>query len=221
MDAICVAEPPAHPIGDVLATYDAGYHAARLRNDLMPAPATVTQLLVAWSGGDAAALDALTPLIHQELHRLASRQMAGERPGHLLQPTALVNEAYMRLVNWKGVQWQNRTHFFATAAQIMRRVLVDMARKRGRAKRGQGQLHVSLSEAAQQPLAQRADLMALDEAMKALELVDPRKSRVVELRYFGGLSLEEAALVIGVSVMTVRRDWVLARAWLYRELNRA
>ena len=187
----------------------------------MPAPANVTQLLVAWSGGDAAALDALTPLIQHELHRLASRQMAGERPGHLLQPTALVNEAYMRLVNWKEVQWQNRAHFFATAAQIMRRVLVDMARNRGRAKRGQGQLHVSLSEAAQQPLAQRTDLMALDEAMKALEVVDPRMSRVVELRYFGGLSLEEAALVIGVSVATVRRDWSLARAWLYRELNRA
>ncbi len=146
--------------------------------------------------------------------------MAGERPGHLLQPTALVNEAYLRLVNWKDVQWQNRAHFFGTAAQIMRRVLVDMARSRGRAKRGRGQVHVSLSEADQQPAMDRADLMALDDALKALEEVDARKSRVVELRYFGGLSLEEAALVMDVSVATVRRDWSLARAWLFRELSR-
>jgi RNA polymerase sigma factor (TIGR02999 family) len=165
----------------------------------MSTPPNVTQLLVAWSAGDAAALDQLTPVIQQELHRLAARQMARERPGHILQPTALVNEAYMRLVNWKEAQWQNRAHFFGTAAQIMRRVLVDMARTRGRAKRGGGQVHVSLSEAEQQPEAPRADLMALDEAMKALERVDPRKSRVVELRYFGGLSLEEAALVLNVS----------------------
>jgi len=187
----------------------------------MSTPPNVTQLLVAWSAGDPTALDQLTPVIQQELHRLAARQMAGERPGHILQPTALVNEAYMRLVNWKEAQWQNRAHFFGTAARIMRRVLVDMARTRGRDKRGGGQMHVSLSEAEQQPAAQRADLMALDEAMKALELVDIRKSRVVELRYFGGLSLEEAALVLNVSVTTVRRDWSFARAWLFRELSRA
>jgi RNA polymerase sigma factor (TIGR02999 family) len=187
----------------------------------MDTPPNVTQLLVAWSAGDTAALDELTPVIQQELHRLAARQMAGERPGHILQPTALVNEAYMRLVNWKEVQWQNRAHFFGTAAQIMRRVLVDMARSRGREKRGRGQVHVSLSEAEQQPVAQRADLVALDEAMKALEAVDARKSRVVELRYFGGLSLEEAAVVMDVSVATVRRDWSFARAWLFRELSRA
>jgi RNA polymerase sigma factor (TIGR02999 family) len=187
----------------------------------MSTPPNVTQLLVAWSAGDPTALDQLTPVIQQELHRLAARQMAGERPGHILQPTALVNEAYMRLVNWKEAQWQNRAHFFGTAARIMRRVLVDMARTRGRDKRGGGQVHVSLSEAEQQPAAQRADLMALDEAMKALELVDARKSRVVELRYFGGLSLEEAALVLDVSVATVRRDWSFARAWLFRELSRA
>jgi RNA polymerase sigma-70 factor, ECF subfamily len=186
----------------------------------MSTPPNVTQLLAAWSAGDAAALDQLTPVLHQELHRLAVRQMAGERPGHILQPTALVNEAYMRLVNWKEAHWQNRAHFFGTAAQIMRRVLVDMARTRGREKRGGGQLHVSLSEAEQQPAAHRADLMELDEAMKALELVDARKSRVVELRYFGGLSLEEAALVLDVSVATVRRDWSFARAWLFRELSR-
>jgi len=123
-------------------------------------------------------------------------------------------------VNWKDVQWQNRAHFFGTAAQIMRRVLVDMARSRGRAKRGRGQVHVSLSEAERQPAMDRADLMALDDALKALEEVDARKSRVVELRYFGGLSLEEAALVMDVSVATVRRDWSLARAWLFRELSR-
>ena len=186
----------------------------------MTATQNVTRLLVAWSDGDAAALEALTPVIQHELHRLAARQMAGERPGHLLQPTALVNEAYLRLVNWKDVQWQNRAHFFGTAAQIMRRVLVDMARSRGRAKRGRGQLHVSLSEAHGQPTTDRTDLTALDDALKALEEVDPRKSRVVELRYFGGLSLEEAALVLGVSVTTVRRDWSLARAWLFRELSR-
>ena len=187
----------------------------------MSTPPNVTQLLVAWSAGDPTALDQLTPVIQQELHRLAARQMAGERPGHILQPTALVNEAYMRLVNWKEAQWQNRAHFFGTAARIMRRVLVDMARTRGRDKRGGGQVHVSLSEAEQQPAAQRADLMALDEAMKALELIDARKSQVVELRYFGGLSLEEAALVMNVSVATVRRDWSFARAWLFRELSRA
>jgi RNA polymerase sigma-70 factor, ECF subfamily len=186
----------------------------------MTTPPNVTQLLVAWTGGDTAALDALTPVIQSELHRLAARQMAGERPGHILQPTALVNEAYLRLVNWKDVQWQNRAHFFGTAAQIMRRVLVDMARTRGRAKRGHGQVHVSLSEAAQQPIPQPADLIALDDAMTALEAIDSRKSRVVELRYFGGLSLEEAALVLNVSVATVRRDWSLARAWLFRELSR-
>ena len=181
----------------------------------------VTQLLVAWSAGDNAALHELTPVIQHELHRLATRQMAGERPGHILQPTALVNEAYMRLVNWKEVQWQNRAHFFGTAAQIMRRVLVDMARTRDREKRGGRQVHVSLSEAENQPAAPRTDLMALDEAMKALELIDARKSQVIELRYFGGLSLEEAALVMNVSVATVRRDWSFARAWLFRELSRA
>jgi RNA polymerase sigma factor (TIGR02999 family) len=187
----------------------------------MSTSSNVTQLLVAWSAGDTAALHELTPVIQHELHRLATRQMAGERPGHILQPTALVNEAYMRLVNWKEVQWQNRAHFFGTAAQIMRRVLVDMARTRDREKRGGRQVHVSLSEAENEPAATRTDLMALDEAMKALELIDARKSQVVELRYFGGLSLEEAALVMNVSVATVRRDWSFARAWLFRQLSRA
>ncbi len=179
----------------------------------------VTQLLVSWSNGDQAALETLTPLVHQELHRLAARYMAGERPGHVLQATALVNEAYMRLVDWKNVRWQNRAHFFGVAAQLMRRVLVDVARTHRRAKRGGGQLQVSLSEAGEVPAAQGADLVALDDALKTLETLDPRQSRVIELRFFGGLSLEETAHVLNVSVGTVRRDWSLAQAWLYRELS--
>jgi RNA polymerase sigma-70 factor, ECF subfamily len=186
----------------------------------MDVPKNVTQLLVAWSGGDQAALDALTPLVHHELHRLAARYIAGERPGHILQPTALVNEAYLRLVEWKDVQWQNRAHFFAMAARIMRRVLVDVARTRGRAKRGHGQIHVSLSEAAHVAAGPAVDLVALDDALQTLETLDPRQSQVVSLRFFGGLSLEEAAHVLGVSVGTVRRDWSLARAWLFHELRR-
>jgi RNA polymerase sigma-70 factor, ECF subfamily len=186
----------------------------------VPRPPNITQLLIAWSHGDQAALDALTPLVEHELHRLAERHMAGERPGHILRATALVNEAYVRLVEWKGVRWQNRAHFFAMAAQIMRRVLVDMARARGRAKRGRGQLQVSLSEAANVPVVQSADVEALDDALKSLEALDPRKSQVVEMRFFGGLSLQEIADVLEVSVGTVRRDWSLARAWLHRELSR-
>ena len=182
--------------------------------------ANVTQLLAAWSSGDQDALATLTPIIQHELHRLAARYMAGERPGHVLQPTALVNEAYMRLADWKEVRWQNRAHFFAMAAQIMRRVLVDMARTRDRTKRGGGRLHVSLSEAEQVAAPQAADFVALDDALNSLEALDPRKSRVVELRFFAGLSLEEVAHVLDVSVATVRRDWSLARAWLYRELGR-
>ena len=180
----------------------------------------VTQLLVAWSNGDQAALERLTPLVHQELHRLAARYMAGERPGHVLQATALVNEAYLRLVDWKNVHWQNRAHFFGVAARLMRRVLVDVARTRRCAKRGGGELQISWSEAVQVPAAaQSADLVALDDALKTLETLDARQSRVIELRFFGGLSLEETAHVLNVSVATVRRDWSLAQAWLYRELS--
>ena len=186
----------------------------------MCAHANVTQLLAAWSGGDEEALEALTHLVHHELHRLAARYMAGERPGHILQATALVNEAYMRLVDWKDVRWQNRAHFFGMAAQIMRRILVDVARSRGRAKRGGSQLQVSLSEAALVPAAvESVDLVQLDVALGRLEALDARQSRVVELRFFAGLSLEETAHVLDVSVGTVRRDWSLARAWLYRELR--
>ena len=186
----------------------------------MSASPNITQLLVAWGEGDQAALEALTPLVQHELHRLALRQMAGERPGHILQASALVNEAYIRLVEWKEVRWQNRAHFFAMASQIMRRILVDMARARGRVKRAGGQVLVSLSEAGGVPVANSADLVALDDALKSLEALDERKSRVIEMRFFGGLSLQETADVLQVSVATVRRDWSLARAWLHRELSR-
>jgi RNA polymerase sigma-70 factor, ECF subfamily len=180
---------------------------------------TVTQLLVAWSDGDEAALDHLAPLVHRELHRLAMAYMAGERPGHVLQATALVNEAYLRLIDWKEVRWQNRAHFFAVAARLMRHVLVDAARSQGRAKRGGREVQVSLSDAADAPAAQSAGLGALDDALKTLATLDERQSRVVELRFFGGLTHEETAHVLNVSVGTVRRDWSLAQAWLYRELN--
>ena len=180
----------------------------------------ITQLLAAWRAGDSNALEALAPLIHQELHQAAHRYMAGERPGHVLQTTALVHEAYLRLIHWKPIQWQSRAHFLGVAAQMMRRVLVDHAREVGRAKRGGHALHVSLSDVADVPLKRATDLVALDDALKSLETLDRRKSRVVELRFFGGLSLEETAAALDVSVATVRRDWSLARAWLYRQLAR-
>jgi RNA polymerase sigma factor (TIGR02999 family) len=146
--------------------------------------------------------------------------MAGERPGHVLQATALVNEAYLRLIDWQNVRWENRAHFFAAASQIMRRVLVDLARTRDRAKRGRGQVHVTLSAAADVTMAEPpVDLVALDEALERLAAMNPRQSRVIELRFFGGLTLEEAAHVLDVSVGTVRRDWSLAQAWLFRELR--
>ena len=185
-----------------------------------PSTPEITQLLVAWNKGEAAALERLTPLVYAELHRLAKRHMAGERPGHLLQTTALVNEAYLRLIDWQNVEWQNRAHFFGLAAQIMRHILVDFARTRQRGKRGGEALHVSLSEAAKLPQEKSADLVTLDEALHALEKLDERQARVVELRFFAGLSLEETAEALNVSVMTVRRDWSAAQAWLYRELSK-
>ena len=157
--------------------------------------------------------------MHQQLRRLASHYMAGERAGHVLQTTALVNEAYVRLVDWKDVQWQSRAHFFGLAAQTMRHILVDDARARLRAKRGGGELQLSLSDAADVAIGKGADSVALDDALRSLEQLNPRHSRVVELRFFGGLSLKEVAHVLNVSVGTVRRDWSLAQAWLYRELN--
>ena len=178
----------------------------------------VSGLLRAWGDGDRGALDKLTPIVYDELHRLAHHYMRGERPGHSLQTSALVNEAYMRLVDYKGMQWQNRAHFFAVSAQLMRRILVDHARRHN-LKRGGGVQHISLEEIAIVGGERSADLVALDEAMDALALLDPRKVQVVEMRFFGGLSVEETAEVLKVSSVTVMRDWSTARAWLYRELN--
>ena len=180
--------------------------------------AEVSGLLRAWSGGNREALDKLTPIVYDELHRLARRYMSRERPGHSLQTTALVNEAYMRLVDYKSMQWQNRAHFFAVSAQLMRRILVEHARRRN-LKRGGGVQHVSLEETAIVDGERDTDLMALDDAMVTLARLDPRKVQVVELRFFGGLSVEETAEVLKVSSVTVMRDWSTAKAWLYRELT--
>jgi RNA polymerase sigma-70 factor, ECF subfamily len=180
--------------------------------------ANVSQLLRAWSGGDRSALDALTTTVYEELRRLARRYMRGERAGHSLQTTALVNEAYMRLVDYKRMQWQNRAHFFAVSAQLMRRILVEHARRHN-LKRGAGVQHVSLDEQAVVGSHQAADLVALDDAMNELARIDARKAQVVELRFFGGLSVEETAEVLKVSSITVMRDWSSARAWLYREMT--
>ncbi len=183
-------------------------------------PQEITRLLVAWGDGDQSALGELAPLVHSELHRLAHHYMSRERPGHTLQTSALVNEAYIRLIDWKNVRWQNRAHFFAVSAQLMRRILVDFARERQYLKRGGGALQVSLGEAASLTECRGADLVALDEALIALAEVDQRKGQVVELRFFGGLSVKEVAEVLKVSEETVTRDWRLAKVWLLRELGR-
>jgi RNA polymerase sigma factor (TIGR02999 family) len=180
--------------------------------------AEVSGLLRAWSEGDRAALDRLTPIVYDELRRLASRYMRGERTGHSLQTTALVNEAYMRLVDYKSMQWQNRAHFFAVSAQLMRRILVEHARRHN-LKRGGGVQHVSFEDTAEVSGDRAADLGALDDALDALARIDPRKVQVVEMRFFGGLSVEETAEVLKVSPVTVMRDWSTAKAWLYRELT--
>jgi RNA polymerase sigma factor (TIGR02999 family) len=182
-------------------------------------PQDITELLLAWSEGDEDALQRLTPLVYGELHRLAHHYMAGERTGHTLQSTALVNEAYLRLVQTNRMRWQGRAHFFAVSAQLMRRILVDFARSRQYAKRGGKAPVVSLDEVGA-AIGECAELVALDDALSALASVDPRKSQVVELRFFGGLSVEETAEVLGVSVETVMRDWRLTRVWLRRELRR-
>ena len=178
-----------------------------------------TELLLAWNLGDARAFDQLVPLVHAELQRLARRYMARERPDHTLQASALVNEAYLRLIDLKQMQWQNRAHFFAMSARVMRRILVDFARARRNAKRGGGAPKVTLDEALLPPEETGHDLVALDEALQALAAVHPRKSDVVELRYFGGLSLEETAEALHVSIDTVKRDWRFAKLWLLRELG--
>lgn len=182
-----------------------------------PSGTDVSVLLRAWSGGDQTALGRLTPIVYRELHRLAGRYMRRERPGHSLQTTALVNEAYMRLVGYTRMRWQDRAHFFAVAAQVMRRILVEHARRHN-LKRGGDVPHVALDEAALVGADADVDLVALDDAMTALARVDPRKMQVVEMRFFGGLSVEETAEVLGISPVTVKRDWRIAKAWLYREL---
>ena len=183
-----------------------------------PAGHQITELLAEWREGNQSALDELYPLVYDELHRLARRYMSRERKGHTLQTTALINEAYVRLVDQKNVNWANRSHFFAISAQIMRRILIDHARRHAYAKRGGGAQQVSLEEVAAVTADQGRELMRLDEALKSLAERDPRRSQVVELRYFGGLNNEEIAGVLNVSENTVTRDWNMARAWLYQQL---
>lgn len=185
-----------------------------------PSAHEVTDLLVKWSNGDKAALDQLVPLVHEELHRRAHRYIKSERPGHTLQTTALVNEAYLRLVNQAGVRWQDRAHFFAVSASVMRHILVDYARSKSSAKRGGGAVQGTLDAAATISTGQAEELLALDEALNELAGIYPRRSQVVELRYFGGLNNEEVAGVLKVSSKTVERDWRFARAWLYEQLRR-
>jgi len=179
----------------------------------------VTQLLVDWRNGDQAAFDQLMPLVYDELRKIAKRYMGRERDGHTLQTTALVNEAYLRLIDQQHVTWQNRAHFFAISAQIMRHLLVDHARARQYAKRGGGAVQVSLAEDAASTPEQSIDLLALDQALTRLAKFDERKSKIVELRFFGGLSAEETAEALGVSEITIKREWLKAKAWLYRELG--
>ena len=186
----------------------------------MSSPPRVTELLLAWSGGDQGAFDKLYPLIYDELRRLAAHYLRRERPGHTLQPTALVHEAYLRLIDQTRTRWQNRAHFFGAAAQMMRRILVDHARQHGAAKRGGGERRVTLAEGAAFAPERGVDLLALEDALNKLERVNPQKSRLVELRFFGGLSTEEAAEVLGVSAATVTREWRAAKAWLHRELSK-
>jgi RNA polymerase sigma-70 factor (ECF subfamily) len=182
-------------------------------------PHDVTQLLVAWSNGNQAALDRLMPLVDQELHRLAHHYMRRENAGHTLQTTALVNEAYLKLIDQKHVHWKNRAHFFALSAQLMRRILVDHARARQYAKRGGGAKRISFDEALVVSPERGADLVALDEALSKLTSIDTRKGKVVELRFFGGLSVDETAEALQISAVTVMREWSMAKAWLYNSLK--
>jgi RNA polymerase sigma factor (TIGR02999 family) len=188
----------------------------------MDAPGSheLTELLVAWGGGDEAALDRLAPLVQAELHRLARHYMRREREDHLLQTSALINEAYLRLIDWKAVRWQNRAHFFGVAAQMMRRILVDFARQRPRVEKDVEAQQISLEQAMALAGGKDSDLLALDEALVELARFDERKSRIVELRFFGGLSVEETAEVLKIAPITVMREWNKAKAWLYRELSR-
>jgi RNA polymerase sigma factor (TIGR02999 family) len=184
------------------------------------APKELTQLLLAWSQGDQAALDQLLPLVNAELRRLAAHYMRRERPGHTLQTSALVNEAYLRLIDQQQVHWQNRTHFFGIAAQLMRRILLDHARRHHQARRGGGLRLVPLDESVVAVGDRAAELIALDDALNALAALDPRKSRLVELRFFGGLSNEEVAEFMGLSLRTVEREWRKAKVWLHHAISK-
>jgi RNA polymerase sigma factor (TIGR02999 family) len=184
-----------------------------------PSPEEITHLLVKQRGGDQEALDTLVPVVYEELRRLAHHYMSRERPDHTLQTTALVHEAFLRLVDQQGADWRNRAQFFGLAAQLMRRILVDHARRHQYAKRGGGAVKVQLEDTAVLSPERAADVIALDEALKRFAEVDPRRCRIVELRYFGGLTVEEAAEVLNVAPVTVKRDWSLAKAWLLRELS--
>ena len=181
----------------------------------------VTELLFRWRRGDQSALDALVPLVYSELRRIANHYLQAERPDHTLQSTALVHEAYVRLAEQDLPQWQNRAHFFAVAAQLMRQILVDYARSHRASKRGGNVYKMALDEAEEEPLAVDVDIIALDDALKSLGEMDSQQRRVVELKFFGGLSIEDTAEVLGISASTVKRDWITARAWLYRELDRS
>lgn len=185
---------------------------------MAPSPKEVTKLLADWSHGDREALDKLMPLVYDELRRVASHYLRRERPGHTLQTTALVHDAYLRLVNQKDVRWENRAHFFSIAAEAMRRILVEHARSHRAAKRGGGECKLSLDEAVDWPQEQAIDLVALDDALTSLTAIDSQKSRIVELRFFGGLTMEEIAQVLGVSLATVERGWHIAKLWLRREI---
>ena len=184
------------------------------------APSQVTKLLQGWRAGERSAADALLPLVYEELRRLAHHHLRNERPQHTLQSTALVNEAYLRLVGQNLPKWESRTHFFAIAAQLMRQILVDYARRHRASKRGSGVCMLALDDAIVLPQRKNVDVVALDDALNALAEVDPRQSRVVELRFFAGLSLEETSEVMGIATATVQRDWTAARAWLHREISR-
>jgi len=185
----------------------------------MTSDADITALLVDWNNGDKSAIDRLLPLVERELHRLAHSYMRREDPDHTLQTTALINETYLRLIDQRKVQWQNRAHFFGIAAQIMRRILLNYARDQNRLKRGGRTIHVSLSEAMVMPAEKDREIIALNDALTRLEAIDERKSKVVELRYFGGLTVPEVAEVLKVSEITVMRDWAFAKAWLSREMQ--
>ena len=185
----------------------------------LPSKAEVTQLLKAWSEGDDAALEQLTPVVENELHRIAHRCMAREKPGHILQSAALVNEVYLRIVDIQSVSWQDRTHFFAMCARLMRRILTDYARLQNSLKRGGGAVHLSLDEDLLVTSENQADIISLDEALTQFALTYPRQSQVVELRFFGGLEVEEVAETLKISAVTVRRDWKFAKSWLLRAIS--